>query len=390
MIRIFFVLVLLGIAAGCSNSSHRNALNDSQDYYNYIQPSFADYLKETRAWLTANRGYVTSDHEKEISMNMPFELMPEMPTDKAVLLVHGLGDSPYSYSDLAVTLKEQGFYVQTLLLPGHGSKPEDLMLPRYQDWQEIVDHYTNLLKQKYDQVWLGGFSTGGNLVTIHAIEQGGVDGLILVSPGLQSKAPILEKFAPLAALFFDGYTEEETNLARYNSAPLNGAIAYSDSASRVRSLLKTKTVTIPTLVVISEADSIIDPVAVRDLYSERFDNPNNRLIWYGESEQDSSSIEVLTMHLYNHKISTGSHMSPIFAPSNAYYGENGEKRMCMNSFSDEATMRCNNGEEVWFSAWGYEEEGKIHARLTWNPYYAELEQSIRRITLSDKYTTIKQ
>lgn len=66
--------------------------------------------------------------------------------------------------------------------------------------------------------------------------------------------------------------------------------------------------------------------------------------------------------------------------SNPYYGVNGERRMCSNSFDDEATERCEAGEEAWFSAWGYEEDGKIHARLTWNPYYLDLEQDIARMT----------
>ncbi len=72
-------------------------------------------------------------------------------------------------------------------------------------------------------------------------------------------------------------------------------------------------------------------------------------------------------------------MSPIFAPSNPYYGDKAEKIMCENSFSSGDTNRCNNGEPVWFSAWGYKERGKIHARLTWNPYYSELENNISQL-----------
>ena len=69
---------------------------------------------------------------------MPFE-RGNTKSKKAILLVHGLGDSPYSFSDLATTFAKQGFYVQVLLLPGHGSKPEDMHLTTYQDWQNIVD-----------------------------------------------------------------------------------------------------------------------------------------------------------------------------------------------------------------------------------------------------------
>ena len=380
-IRISVMAAVLLATLGCAYLEHKNyvPLNQSEQYYDFIQPTYAEYLDTTEAWLRVNRTYITSDRERELAMNMPFELSPEQPTDKAILLVHGLGDSPFSFSDLAVSLRDQGFYVQTLLLPGHGSKPEDLQLPSYADWQAIVDHYANLLKEDYQEVWLGGFSTGGNLVTIHAIEQVGVDGLILLSPGFQSRAPILERFAPLASLFTDGYSAVERNIVRYTSAPIQGAIAYSDSAVRLRELLEVGPVTVPTLIVMSEADSVVDPAAIEELYRTRFDNPHNQLVWYGESKPSGPSTTALTMRLEHQRISTGSHMSPLFAPSNFYYGEKGARRMCMNSFDHEAMARCERGEEVWYSAWGYEEAGKIHARLTWNPYYSSLEKSIKGI-----------
>ncbi|MBO9488803.1 alpha/beta fold hydrolase [Endozoicomonas sp. G2_1] len=378
-------LTLLAIAAvaivGCTllNSENKAPLYQSPDYYNYLQSSYSDYLKSTKAWLEINRDFISPDREKELAMNMPFELGDKSASEKAILLVHGLGDSPFSFSDLAKSLANQGFYVQTLLLPGHGSKPSDLMLPTYADWQGIVDHYASLLKRDFDKVWLGGFSTGGNLVTIHSLEQGDVDGLMLFSPGFQSKTPKLERLAPFVALFIDGYEAEEKNLARYTSAPLKGAIAYSDSAVKLRSLLNSQTLSMPTLIVLSEADSVVDPEAVRSLYQTRFNNPNNQLIWYGESTFDDKSIQTLTMKLASSRVSTGSHMSPLFAKNNSYYGVNGEHLMCMNSFDDDANSACENGAEVWYSAWGYEEQGKIHARLTWNPYYSALEHTMATI-----------
>ncbi|MEC6909862.1 alpha/beta hydrolase [Photobacterium piscicola] len=65
-------------------------------------------------------------------MNMPFE-RGNKHSNKAILLVHGLGDSPHSFSDLASTFAAQGFYVQVLLLPGHGSSPKDILLTTYSD-----------------------------------------------------------------------------------------------------------------------------------------------------------------------------------------------------------------------------------------------------------------
>ena len=190
---------------------------------------------------------------------------------------------------------------------------------------------------------------------------------------------MLERLAPLASLFTDGYSAEERNIARYTSAPIQSAIAYSDSAVAVRELLNENLVSVPTLLVMSEGDSVVDPDAVAQLFGKAFTNLQNQLIWYGDNEPDFPRSSALTMRLDTLRISTGSHMSPLFAPANPYYGKNGEHRMCMNSFDNEATSRCETGEEVWYSAWGYEEPGKIHARLTWNPHYTELEQAIASI-----------
>ncbi len=72
-------------------------------------------------------------------------------------------------------------------------------------------------------------------------------------------------------------------------------------------------------------------------------------------------------------------MSALFSQDNFYYGIHGEKKICMNNLSEEDAAYCAAGNPVWFSAWGYEEEGKVFARLTWNPYFADLEKQIIEI-----------
>lgn len=378
---VFLVWISSGLA-GCASSANSGAtLHFSDRYYNFIQPSFSQYVEQSREWLSENRTFITDDKAKELAMNLPYQLSPKGEVDKAILLVHGLGDSPYTFSDIAQDMVALGFHVEVLLLPGHGSKPEDMMLPSYQDWQYLVDHYANLLKTQYKQVWLGGFSTGGNLVTTHTIEQGGIDGLLLFSPGFKSLAGFWERFTPLVALFFDwGFRSEETNLAKYNSSTLNGALAYTRSAERVRTLLARETVNVPTLAVLSEHDSIIDPVAVKHLFDSRFIHPESQLIWFGRTPVVDQRISFKTMDLPPLRISTASHMSIVFDPHNPYYGMNGEKRICKNSFDQDQTQRCIEGAPVWYAAWGYEEQGKLHARLTWNPYYEDMLDKVAEIT----------
>ncbi|USD68280.1 alpha/beta fold hydrolase [Vibrio sp. SCSIO 43136] len=371
------VLVLIG----CSTvGSERQPLNTSEQYYDYLQPTFDQYVDATTQWLESHRSFISDDRKRELGMNAPFA-KGDVNSDKAILLVHGLGDSPFSFSDIANSLVEQGFYVQVVLLPGHGSDPLHMNMVNYQDWQDLVDHYANLLKQDYQQVWLGGFSTGGNLVSIHTIDNQGVAGLMLFSPGFKTVTPFLEKLTPLVGLFTDGWFAEETNMAKYSSGPIASALAYSESAEIFRKKIDQTNIDVPTLLVASEADSVIDAKALHQYFHKNFTHENSKLVWYGDTDQLATlaKTEVYSMHRDDLKISTASHMSSLFAPTNAYYGQHGEKLICENNLSSKDTKACQSGEPVWFSAWGYSEKGRVYARLTWNPYYSQLESTIKEM-----------
>ena len=213
-------------------------LNESPFYYNYIQNNFSNYVEATESWLSINREFVTSNVEQEMSMNMPFMTTNESEDNKAILLVHGLNDSPFTFRDIAQDLAKHGFHVQVILLPGHGSKPQDMFLPQLNDWESLVSHYAQILQNNYSEVWLGGFSTGANLVTSYAILNEGISGLMLFSPAFLSKSPLLEHMTQYIPSKIDIVDyEKQRNLAKYDSAPFNGLKVYSGSAIKVRQLL---------------------------------------------------------------------------------------------------------------------------------------------------------
>ncbi|WP_354685184.1 alpha/beta fold hydrolase [Cupriavidus necator] len=124
-----------------------------------------------------------------------------------------------------------------MLLPGHGTRPEDLLDVTLEDWQRVVQEQADALRRDVAQVYLGGFSTGANLALDYAYAHPDVAGLVLFSPA--------------------------------------------------------------------------DPL----------------------------------------------------------YGEQGSLRICWNGQDEPALMACERGEPVWYSDWGYREAGKVHARLTFNPYF---------------------
>ncbi len=90
-------------------------------------------------------------------------------TKAAVLLVHGLSDSPYYMRDLGKFFKDKGYYVFGLRLPGHGTLPSGLLEVKWQDWAKAVKWaaaqvHKISVERGNKPFYMGGFSTGGALI----------------------------------------------------------------------------------------------------------------------------------------------------------------------------------------------------------------------------------
>ncbi|MEM9605143.1 MAG: alpha/beta fold hydrolase [Pseudomonadota bacterium] len=348
----------------------------------YRQPSFDAYVDDTRQWIADNRVFLTDNPTAEVDANAPFELEPtgNAPATRGVLLVHGLGDSPFYLRDIAAALVDQGFRVRTLLLPGHGTRPADLTLPVYDDWRNLVAHHVRLLQAEVEGVWLGGFSTGANLVTAYAAQHDTVRGLLLFSPAFVPR-DVLHVLAPLANHVIDwiDFDPHESNYTRYSTLAMNGGALLSQSVAEVRERLDAHPYTGPTLIVVSEHDSVVNAEAVLRRFQTRFTHLSSRLVWYGNGALDDPRVTSLPAALPEHRISTFSHMGVLFAPHNPYYGKNGSQRICDNGQDEDAEAACPTNDAIWFSSFDHIEAGKTHARLTWNPHFGALVETIRRV-----------
>ncbi|MDN2481810.1 alpha/beta hydrolase [Vibrio agarivorans] len=366
-----FVVCTALILSGCNKETDQPVYQASEALPDYNQSRFAYYQQETRDWLLEHRVFMTKDKERELSLIMPQEFTPTTPNGEAVLLVHGLGDSPFSFKDIGRHLASKGYLVRTILLPGHASKVGDLQLPVIEDWQGAVEHHIALIKKKSDKLWLGGFSTGGNLVTEQALQDDSIQGLLLFAPAYKPTSKAV-RFADIAGVFVDWVDiYPEVSHLRYNSLPMNGAAVYYQTSANVREQLKDQQYDKPVFMLLSEGDKVIDTPYVAETFSNVMVNPHSQLVWLGEQAPNESRVTAYTMKLDEQKISNGSHMGMLFSPLNSEYGTQGTMRICNNGQGDELEARCLAGEEVWYSAWGYTEPDKVHARLTYNPYFEE-------------------
>ena len=339
--------------------------------------NFDAYREQTLALIRAQRDFQTDDHAAELDWNAPQEWRPTGAPRGGILLVHGLGDSPWSFHDVGRMLADQGYLVRTVLLPGHGTKPQDMLDVSLAQWQQLVREQAALLSDEVPQVFLGGFSTGANLVLDYAYEHDEIAGLVLFSPAFRSDSayawltPWIGWARPWLAAPNDGIRPMQTPV-RYLNVPTNGFAQFYRSSALAQKRLSQRSFDKPVFIAITQHDSVLDTAYVLDTFNQRFEHPASRLIWYGDSPAPAAQtprIEVRKDYLPEYRISQFSHMGLMFAPDNPLYGVEGTQRICWNGQTTPDMQQCIAGGPVWFSDWGYREPGKVHARLTFNPWF---------------------
>lgn len=339
--------------------------------------SFTAYRQQTIAWMQQHRAFQTPDHDAEIAWNAPREWRPSGIAKKGILLVHGLGDSPWSFNDIAPQLAKQGYLVRTLLLPGHGTQPKDMLDVTLAQWQQVVRDQAQVLRQEVPEVYLGGFSTGANLVLDYAYEHDDIAGLVLFSPAFRPSngyawlTQYIGWFRPWLAKPDSGVRPMQTPV-RYLNVPTNGFAQFYRSALLAQSDLKRGPYTKPVFIAITQHDSVLDADYVLQQFNRRFTHPASRLVWYGSNPAQSDALpRVLARSDYfpDQRIAQFSHMSLLFSPDNPLYGSHGSQRICWNGQDATDMQKCLKGEPVWYSDYGLREPGKVFSRLTFNPYF---------------------
>jgi carboxylesterase len=106
--------------------------------------------------------------------------------EAGVLLCHGFTGCPQSLRPWAEYLAERGLTVSLPLLPGHGTRWEDMQLTGWQDWYAEVDRELRALGERCEQVFVGGLSMGAALALRLAARHGdAVSGVMVVNPAIK-------------------------------------------------------------------------------------------------------------------------------------------------------------------------------------------------------------
>lgn len=184
--------------------------------------------------------------------------------ETGVLLCHGFTGSPQSMRPWGEYLAERGHTVSVPLLPGHGTRWQDMQLTGWQDWYAEVDRELRALSASCSRVFVGGMSMGGALALRLAQKHGAaVSGVVLVNPSvkadsLQLKAvPVLRHIVPSVPGIISDIAREGNGELGYTRTPLHAVHSLTAFWRMVSSGLPQ--VTQPLLLLHSRVDHVVHP-----------------------------------------------------------------------------------------------------------------------------------
>lgn len=181
-----------------------------------------------------------------------------------VLLVHGFTGSPQSMRPWADRLVAAGYTVALPLLPGHGTRWQDMQATRWEDWYAEVDRELRELTASCEQVFVFALSMGGSLALRLAAGHGdAVAGLVLVNPSVRSDnpasvlLPVLRHLVPSLPGVANDIALEGSTEVGYDRTPLHAAWSLARLWQTVQAALPE--ITQPVLLLHSPQDHVVSP-----------------------------------------------------------------------------------------------------------------------------------
>lgn len=186
---------------------------------------------------------------------------------RALLLLHGSGDSPQTLRYLAERLQATGYTVHAPLLPGHGRSPREFAGVDAAAYMAAAHAALDELRGRHGWIGVGGLSMGGALAAQLAADAADVRVLMLMAPYLAPTPQV--SWAARTAPFWGAlhpYLDARGAMSVHDPAARSASYAYGivtpnalrallETASRGRSALAQ--VTVPTLVIHSRTDNRI-------------------------------------------------------------------------------------------------------------------------------------
>ncbi len=385
MSRLRSIINMLGAA---SELSERHRLKTPGREWMQGVDSVERYLQLCRQRVVASRTDLDCDDAHAIvDGNSPF-LLPangDSSTRRTILMTHGLTDSPFLMRDIGEWFQSQGFRVLSMQLPGHGTRPGDLLDVRWQDWVGAQRQLIDLLADDSDELYLLGFSLGAILSLYQALQTPRFRALLLFAPAIRVTS-LVRAVCPLAsagrwlprAAWFD--VQPDTDVFKYESLTNRAICEVYRLTEAKRRLASLTELDAPLFVAASENDATIDSPAILDWFSRQQGSPK-RMLYYSTGQPTvPAGVRVIDAHLPEQRIRSYAHTALLSAPDNPHYGEHGTLRFCTHYYrlAPDKYRRCKAGEEDCLGEMFDESDDcRVIRRLTWNPGYDDMLDEMR-------------
>jgi len=173
-----------------------------------------------------------------------------------IVMLHSLGGSPAEFKDIVIYLAGKNYNVDALLLPGHGTTPEDLAKVGYEEWISEVDHLLSMLDK--DKTIISGTSTG-SILALYFAQKYNLKGVILLNSPLELQSAyikfisLIKLFTPYNVINSDEYLEIKKERVSYNALPYSSV----EELLELTSEIKLQEIDEPILILQSQKDELV-------------------------------------------------------------------------------------------------------------------------------------
>lgn len=272
------------------------------------------------------------------------------------------------------------FLVLGVLLPGHGTRPGDMLISTWEDWRRDVDFATKLVADRVERLYLSGHSAGGTLSVLEATRNPDVNALVLFAPAMgitgaskyAGAVSQLGKIFPGAAWF---EAEPDDAVYRYESFPFKAAAETWELIQATQNELLSHPLDIPVMTVASAQDATVEVQATFDFMAQQTNPLSHTLLYAQHDLPPYYRTRVVDSNDPDNGILSVGHLGLMTPPDHPWYGRDGSYRYCSHYYGEEgdAYARCKAGQRDFYGETTEENLGYgLIERIAFNPFYDDL------------------
>ncbi len=210
-----------------------------------------------------------------------------------VLLIHGFTGSSAEMRPMGQYLAGQGYTALGPLLPGHGTRWQDLASCKWTDWTSAAERVYIGMKERCHTIFVGGGSMGALITLFLAERHPEIAGIIAMAPALFAQdwriniAWLLKRLRPFSPYDpqrdGDDLADPEAR-QRYLWSYMGTPLAAAEQLVYLQRLVQRRLheVVVPTLILQSKHDRTVKPSGA-DYAFNRISSCHKELVWLPRS-----------------------------------------------------------------------------------------------------------